>query len=330
MRTGSGLLHAWRRALPRLTGIGRSSQILFLSTVRRVRKFLAGQTSRYRHRVLIPSLALLVIVSAGVWFLVTTPRNATPSAAQYPAPDNVAAGPSTANSTPTQGPDVDTSNAPPLSRETIYERTLPSMAWLVCRPRNARQVTGTAWVIDADRRYLITNEHVVANDDQVAVYFPEHDATGHVVAERDHYFRHQQPAQARVLRRDARRDLALVRLEDTHRRLASLPLASTSPRPGQEVHTVGNPGASGALWVYTSGTVRQVYHASIRTEDGSSIEANVVETQSPTNPGDSGGPMVNDRGEVVAVVQSHSRDARLVTVAVDVSEIRDFLATLTP
>ena len=38
-----------------------------------------------------------------------------------------------------------------------------------------------------------------------------------------------------------------------------LVLAKASAEPGQSVHSIGNPGGSGALWVYTPGKVRQVY-----------------------------------------------------------------------
>jgi len=58
-----------------------------------------------------------------------------------------------------------------------------------------------------------------------------------------------------------KRDLALIQLEGAIPTEArSLKLSKESPSPGQRVHSVGNPGASGALWVYTPGSVRQVYH----------------------------------------------------------------------
>ena len=80
----------------------------------------------------------------------------------------------------------------------------------------------------------------------------------------------------------------------------------TGVSPGQSVHSIGNPGGSGALWVYTPGKVRQVYAKNWKSEvDGRTLtfEADVIETDSPTNPGDSGGPLVNDKGELVGVTQ---------------------------
>src|SRR5262249_13597922 len=46
---------------------------------------------------------------------------------------------------------------------------------------------------------------------------------------------------------------------------------------------------------------------------------------SPTNPGDSGGPMVNNRNQLIAVVSAFSGRDRLVSMNIDVSEVRRFL-----
>ena len=46
-------------------------------------------------------------------------------------------------------------------------------------------------------------------------------------------------------------------------------------------------------------------------ENGQTVEAMFLETQKPVNPGDSGGPTVNDRGELVAVVSSGNPKADL-------------------
>src|SRR5205823_13214931 len=92
---------------------------------------------------------------------------------------------------------------------------------------------------------------------------------------------------------------------------------------------VGNAGRSGALWGYTSGTVRTApYLKRWQVRLGSSarmFEARVVETQLPTNPGDSGGPLVNDRSELVAVTQGFAPDAQLMSLFIDVGEVKNFL-----
>src|SRR5207302_575961 len=47
-----------------------------------------------------------------------------------------------------------------------------------------------------------------------------------------------------------------------------------------------------------------------------------LETQAPTNPGDSGGPVVNEQGEIVAVVAGNQPKGVLMHFCIDVSEVR--------
>jgi len=91
-----------------------------------------------------------------------------------------------------------------------------------------------------------------------------------------------------------------------------------------QIHSIGNPATSQALWVYTNGTVRSVYPKKLITNAGEH-EFKVVETDSPINEGDSGGPVVNAAGELVAVTQAYTNNGRLVSYSVDVTEVKKFL-----
>jgi S1-C subfamily serine protease len=59
--------------------------------------------------------------------------------------------------------------------------------------------------------------------------------------------------------------------------------------------------------------------------NGQAVNCRVVETSSPTNGGDSGGPVVNDRGELVAVVSCCATKDRNISWFIEVSEVRTFL-----
>ncbi len=130
---------------------------------------------------------------------------------------------------------------------------------------------------------------------------------------------------AKVLYSDEARDLALVQLDTLPAGAKAISLAKSSAKPGQAVHSVGNPAASGSLWVYTSGTVRSnPYQKEWISAGGLGLlkhGAVVLETQSPTNAGDSGGPLVNEVGELVAVTQGAMTKANAVNLFIDLSEV---------
>jgi tetratricopeptide (TPR) repeat protein len=168
---------------------------------------------------------------------------------------------------------------------------------------SVRGGSGSGWIVDRKLKLVVTNHHVVENEDTVLVLFPLY-KDGKLVVEKNAY-KDERGVRGKVLDTDSARDLAVIQLIDALPEGAvELPLAEESPDPADRVHSIGNPGASDALWVYSSGTVRQVYDKEWTdgTRGGLERKSRVVETQSPINPGDSGGPIVNDNGEVVAVV----------------------------
>ena len=90
-----------------------------------------------------------------------------------------------------------------------------------------------------------------------------------------------------------------------------------------------NPGASGALWAYSPGSVKAVYPKKWNVMDREGVlhfEATVVETTSPVNPGDSGGPLVNGNAELVAVTQGGVSSMGTISYFIDLSEVRKILS----
>jgi S1-C subfamily serine protease len=217
--------------------------------------------------------------------------------------------------------------------ERVYRTVLKSIAWVLVPNGDGRMRTGTATLVDGRRRILLTNYHVVGDKNEAIALFPVVQKNK-VVAEKDFYrqiLKRGQGIAGKVIARDKKRDLALIELTALPQGIVPLSLAANSASPGQDVHSVGNPGASEGLWVYTRGTVRQVLHQKWRSklgkEDVLDLDAEVVLTQSPINPGDSGGPLVNSRGELLGVTQGVALDAAQFSVFVDVSEVKTFVAS---
>ncbi len=221
----------------------------------------------------------------------------------------------------------------------IYERALRSTVWIIVRkPQGVSSGSGS--ILDVRKGYVLTNYHVVQDTDDCLVQFPLYDASKNLISERDKYIssmKSQNSAfQAKVLYREKKRDLALLQIQLKGKK--SLPpkiipfkLAVKGSTTGHKVISVGNPGASDALFVYTPGEVRQNYHRRYMTggegQRGFEVDAQILETTSPTNAGDSGGPLMNTKGELTGVTQGGivGKGINNVSLFIDVSEVKGFL-----
>ncbi|TWT34307.1 Periplasmic serine endoprotease DegP precursor [Blastopirellula retiformator] len=207
---------------------------------------------------------------------------------------------------------------------SIYEKTLKSTAWVLAKT-GGETSSGTGVLVDAEKKLLVTNFHVVGDARAAVVFFADL-TDGKPKVERSHYLTNVKKLgiRGRVIAVDRKRDLALIELDKIPTGATAIGLSADGIGPGEDVQSIGNPGSTDALWVYTSGTVRSVYQKQFRTGAGEH-DFKVVETQSPINSGDSGGPVVNNEGELVAISQAIAPKARLVSYSVDVSEVKDFL-----
>jgi hypothetical protein len=206
-----------------------------------------------------------------------------------------------------------------------YKQTLSSTAWIITSDAEDETSTGTGVLVDAQRRLVLTNAHVVGDSRSAVVFFPDH-KSDQLEVKRKHYLDNvlklAQPG--KVVAVDRKRDLALIQLPKVPERAKAIELAESSVAPGASVDLIGNPGEGDVLWVYTGGTVRSVYDKKFKSNHGQH-DFKVVETQSPIKPGDSGGPVVNAEGKLVAIAQSFSPRMNLVSYCVDISEIKAFL-----
>ncbi len=207
----------------------------------------------------------------------------------------------------------------------VFQTTLQSTTWIIAKAEGGYS-TGSGVLVDAEKKWVVTNFHVVGASTEVLVFFPQFDE-GQLIAEREHYINGADNfgIRARVVMVDKQRDLAVIELKSLPENTPAIEIAETSVGPGETVHSIGNPTAGGVLWTYTSGSVRSVYRKQFRTQAGEH-NMRVIETQSPINPGDSGGPVVNDQGQLVGISQSLDPKARLMSYCVDVSETTAFVA----
>lgn len=215
--------------------------------------------------------------------------------------------------------------AEPVAGGELYSRIVPSCAWVLA----GKEGRGTGWLIDSERKWLVTNFHVVGDAETVDVVFPKF-RDGRLVRDRDEYLANMRKwrLEGKVIRRAAGNDLALVELASVPASAKPLPLVNRAAAPGERVHILGNRRDLDQLWTYTSGHVGQRY----RSRDGYSWRTlqlakncRLLALHAPINEGDSGGPAVNDRGEVLGVTSAILWHADRIAVAVDASEVQKFV-----
>lgn len=208
----------------------------------------------------------------------------------------------------------------------VYQDALKSTTWVLSKNSEGTS-SGTGVLVDEKQKLVITNFHVVGDSRAAVIFFPEVENDEPKVT-RQHYLDNVKKLgiRGRIIATDRKRDLALIQLERLPDNVKAIELATASISPGEDVKSVGNPGSTDALWVYTSGTVRSVYQKQFRTGAGEH-NFKVVETQAPINSGDSGGPVLNSAGQLVAVAQAIAPNARLVSYCIDISEVKTFMAS---
>jgi S1-C subfamily serine protease len=227
--------------------------------------------------------------------------------------------------------------------EKVYKQLIPSTVWIFVPKELSQKATGggvtvsgstgSGVLVDEKKRVILTNYHVVLGQEEVLVHFPIFTDAKKLRPEPNRKRYTDSGIVGKVVATEPSKDLALVQLIALPPGVRAVKVCVESPNPGQKLHSIGNPGATEALWSYTSGNVRQVkemeYMSRGRGGDDKPIKiaATMVITDSPVNAGDSGGPVVNNRGELVALVQGHQNDgeARLVSVFIDATEIAKFL-----
>src|SRR5882757_1382887 len=168
----------------------------------------------------------------------------------------------------------------------VYKRLKPSVvnitstavAFDIFYGQVPQQGQGSGFILDK-QGHILTNNHVIDNAQRVEVQLSD-----------KHKYK------ATVVGVDKGHDLALLQISNAPDLQPATLSESTSLTVGQRVYAIGNPfGLSGTM---TRGIISAI--RSLRGPSNSPIE-DAIQTDAAVNPGNSGGPLLNSRGEVIGI-----------------------------
>jgi S1-C subfamily serine protease len=170
----------------------------------------------------------------------------------------------------------------------VYKQAAPSVANILTKTVEYDfffnpvpvEGAGSGFLIDTDG-HILTNYHVVQDAQAIEVTF----------GNRNTY-------KARLIGSDTVNDIALIQIDARGHKLAPLPLGdSRNLQVGQRVLAIGNP--FGFQSTLTTGVVSSLGRT-VQTGENTFIDE-AIQTDAAINRGNSGGPLLNSRGEVIGI-----------------------------
>lgn len=183
-----------------------------------------------------------------------------------------------------------------LSPETLYQRALPSIITLRVESKSGEKYVGAAFFALKDN-IAVTAWHVIHDAAKVTAKFPDgstFDVEGY-------------------LDKDEVKDIALIRVENRGGR-PMLPLSTSAPMVGSRTYVIGSP--KGYEFSISDGLLSQ-----IQKVDG----FNQYQLSCPFSPGNSGGPILNSRGEVMGIAawtRNGAQNVNFATPAIEALTLR--------
>jgi S1-C subfamily serine protease/Tfp pilus assembly protein PilF len=183
----------------------------------------------------------------------------------------------------------------------LYKMAVPSVVQVQAGK------AGGSGVCIARADLVLTNHHVIAG--------AEGDVFVHPYTWKDKELVRLDKVKARVIYRSAAQDIAVLKLEKAVPTLTPLPVVLGSPAAGEKVYAIGSPGLGKEVLEQTIS--EGLVSSAKRKLDG----ALYLQHSAAVNPGNSGGPLLNEHGQVVGMVTFKVK-LEGVSFAVRVEEIR--------
>ena len=175
--------------------------------------------------------------------------------------------------------------------------------------------TGSGTIIDAEKKLVVTNLHVVQGALQSGGTVEIMLSSG-------------ESSKATLVGYDQENDIAVLKLSDKVPEVVAVPFGDSSRLEiGQRVFAIGNP--FGLYRSLTSGIVSSL-DRTMKTGNGTALR-DLIQTDAAINPGNSGGPLLDSDGRLIGIntaILSQSGSSAGIGFAVPINNIRRILPEL--
>ena len=171
-------------------------------------------------------------------------------------------------------------------------------------PENAKFISGGSGFLIDTQGFIITNTHVLKGNGAIVI-----NSKG-------------QELHADIIYSDYSSDLALLNIDDEDFKAPkNIPFVIRKKRTdlGEEIFTLGYPRNDNDI-VYGKGY--------LSAQTGYNGDSNAYQIQISANPGSSGAPLFNDKGEIIGIINTRQKQAEGVAFAIKSTKIFDLIETV--
>ena len=168
--------------------------------------------------------------------------------------------------------------------------------------------SGTGWLLN--KGYVVTNHHVANNARTIIIRFAQGDSTVQYVGE--------------TVLLDEENDLAIIKIDDPKFKAVTIPytIKTTLADVGENVFVLGYPMSD------SMGDEIKLTTGIVSSHSGFEGNKNQYQISAPVQPGNSGGPLFDDNGNVIGIVNAKHAAAENASYAIKASYLQTLVNKL--
>ena len=202
--------------------------------------------------------------------------------------------------------------------EEIFEDYAQSVVYIGNRVKGRITSTGSGFIVNHKGLKIITNWHVIDDAVKLEVWlYPDK------MVDEDYLINNEDSYTAKLIKVNKKKDLAMLEVNGLPFGIKPVNYGKFKDiKIGETLFAIGHP--KGLLWSFTSGMVSQIRPDYNWRYLSTRHHANVIQTQTPINEGNSGGPLFNREKKLVGV-NTFTTDGENLNFAIAIDDVVEFI-----